>query len=298
MASAASAIYFIIFLPLASSILCQIFNKKIFAFLIALGCLCACFLLEIKILPQIFSGKIIDKNLTSSATSIALEFRLGKLSLAFLVLISLLQIISLFLYAKNFSQNLSYKFYSLYLIRFFAAVGFITSNNLFNLFIFLELFSISFCAIFLLSKDKNFLKSIFYYFVSSCAASLLIALLFLSSYYIFGQTNLEKISENFSKIPDHYRLFQFLLTAIFLISISVKFALLPLYFRNLRDFFLSNFLATDAIFLSLNLYAFASLKFSNLFLQNEILIALPCIIIFYSAFRANKILNISFSKFR
>lgn len=287
-----SSIYAIIFLPLVTSLLCQIFTKKNISFILTAACLITLLAAVIKIFPQVLELQIISNDFELMPLSMALEFKLDVTSMIFLTAVILLNLIILFYYQldiKNFlDQQNSKIFYSVYLLRVFTAIGIITSNNLLNLFLFLEIYACSFFAIFSIAKDVKISVLSFRYFAFNSAASLLILFSFLIIYLIFGSLNLDIIKQNLLASKD-IRFFT-ILASLVAIGLVIKFFPFWLYFENLKNNnLLANFFAIDSLFIKANLGIFFAIKFSYLFFVNAaigaVLIAVASLLIFYSLFR-------------
>lgn len=290
-----STIYSIIFLPLLASLLCQIFTKKNISFALTAACLFILLFLAIKISPEIFTLEKIENDFDLNPLSMALEFKLDKVSLLFLIAIILLNLIILFYYhidIKNFlDQKNSKIFYSVYLLRVFTAIGVITSNNLLNLFLFLEIYACSFFAIFSISKDTKISALSFRYFSFNSAASLLMLFSFLIIYLVFGSLNLDIIKQNL--IADKDIRFFTILASLVAIGLVIKFFPFWLYFENLKNNdLLTNFFAIDSLFIKANLGIFFAIKFSYLFFNDRLVLTATIFgatcLIFYSIFCLKK----------
>jgi len=287
-----STIYAIIFLPLITSLLCQIFTKNNFSFALTIACLLIILFSLIKISPEIFSLQTISNDFEIAPLSLALEFKLDASSAIFLFAIILLNLIILLYYwpdIKNFLDNKNSKiFYSVYLLRIFTAIGLVTSNNMLNLFLFLEIYACSFFAIFSISKDIKIAELSFRYFSFNSAASLLILFSFLIIYLIFGSLNLDIIKQNLVESKD-VRFFS-VLSILVSIGFIIKFFPFWLYFKNLKNNnLLANFFVVDSLFIKSNLGIFFAIKFSYLFFTDHvtsiIIIIVAALLIFYSLFR-------------
>lgn len=284
-----SKIYFIIFLPLISSLVCQIFNKvKIHSYLTA-TCLLAVIAIAINIAPEVFSTQNIVNNFSLQPLSIGLEFRLDGLAIIFLVAIIFLKFITLFYHkndAENFLSQKNHKtFYAAYLVQIFAIIGAITTNNLLNLFLFLEIYSCSFLAIFSISKDTKIAQLSLRYFFYNSAASLLILFSFIIIYINFHSLNLDEIKQLL--IASHDVRFFTILAVLTAIGFAIKFFSPNLYFKTLKNNNnLADFFASEALFIHSNLGIFFAIKFSYLFFIDEnikiLLIFALIVLIIYS----------------
>ncbi len=290
-----SATYLIIFLPLAASVLCQVFAKKEASFLIATSCFLAMLILVAQLFPNIFQAKEFISDFELSPLSLALEFKIDAILAVFLFTIILLKLIILFYYQGDIKNFLDQKngriFYSVYLLHLFTLAGILTSNNLLNLFIFLEIYAYSFFAIFSISKDIEIAKLSFRYFCLNSAASLLILFCFLIIYLMFGSLNLDVIKNNLVNLQNVK--FSTIIAALLAVGFVIKFFPFWLYFENLKNSNLfANFFAVDSLFIKANVGIFLALKFSYLFFVNDFiclcLILLAAALIFYSIFQIYK----------
>lgn len=269
-----SATYLIIFLPLISSLLCQLFSKKISSFLIALATCVAMLILIAKLFPEIFLSKELISDYELLPLSLALEFKIGVTSLLFLFVIIFLKLLILLYYHDDMKIYLDQKnsriFYAVYLLHLFTIAGLLTSNNLLNLFLFLEIYAISFFAIFSISQDSLIAKLSFRYYCLNACASLMILFSFLMIYLNFGVLNLDLVQQNLQN-PENSK-FAFLLATILAVSFIIKFFPFWLYFENLKNSNLFvNFFAVDSIFIKANIGIFLLMKFAYLFFTNAII---------------------------
>ncbi|MDX2082710.1 MAG: proton-conducting transporter membrane subunit [Rickettsiales bacterium] len=293
-----SNIYLIIFLPLISSLLCQIFTKKSLPLLITLFSLILVFFLTLRVFPDILIYEKIDNNFSSSLLSAMLEFRLDLLGIIFLLLVTFLKIIILFYYRKDIEKSLDEKnhklFYSIYLLSFFALVGIFTTNNLLNLFFFFEIYAFSFFTTSAISENLKIAKLSFQYFVLNSIAALITLFCFLVIYLSFAEINFDKIAEIFivTKAIDNW----FLPTIFLLLAIAftLKFFSFWLSLQNLKSSdLIANFLTIDALFIKTNVGIFVTLKFLYFFFSSNssltnfhpqlILLLLALLLIFYSS---------------
>lgn len=298
--SAISNIYLIIFLPLISSLFCQLFGKKFLSFWIALSSCILLFFLTLAVLPDVLIYEKISNDFELSALSLALEFRLDILGIIFLLLLIFLKIVILFYYRIDIEKLLDEKgrrvFYSVYLLHLFALVGIFTTNNLLNLFLFFEIYGFAFFATSSISKNLKISKLSFKYFCLNATSSLIILFCFLAIYLAFGEIDFNKVGESFAVTAN---LNGWFLASIFLLltmAFVMKFFPFWLYFENLKSTnLISSFLAIDSLFIKTNVGIFIVLKFLYFFFGNHLIfvkfdcaplvIFLSLILIFYSSIK-------------
>lgn len=295
-----SNIYLIIFLPLLSSLLCQLFSKKSIPFGISLFTCISIFFLTLNILPDVLTYEKISNDFELSPLSITLEFKIDVLSVIFLLLLSFIKIVILFYYRTDIEKYLGEEnrkiFYCVYLLHLFSLIGIFTTNNLLNLFLFFEIYAFSFFANLSISRDSKISKISFKYFCLNTSSSLLILFSFLALYLSLGEVNLDKIRENLYLINAQNEWFLIAIFLLLTIAFVIKFFPFWLYFENLKSTTLiADFLAIDSIFIKTNIGIYITLKFFYFFFDNNPVIAeidfapalilLSLVLIFYSTIK-------------
>ncbi len=287
-----SATYFLIFLPLLSALFCQIFPHKKFPQSIVFLQFFAMFFLVGAIFYKVFKVGEISSDFAIFPLSIALEFNINVVSASFLAILIFLKVAILFFYKDEISKFLNEKnralFYSVNCLNIFAIIGILTTNNLLNLFLFLEIYSISFFAIFSIASDKKISLLSFNQFFLNAASSLILLFCFIIIYLNFGIFEFSTIKENLL-LKENSALLKTLALLIFS-SFFVRFFPFWLYFQNLKNTNLfAIFFAVHILFIQANLGFFLILKFYYLFFSkistSLILIFLAIFLSFYSAFR-------------
>ncbi len=278
--------HLLIFLPFLTSILCQISRKKIIANSIFSLQIIGIFALILFFFLKISKNEIIENNLNIFPVSIGLEFKINSISLLFLSIIIFTKSLLLFFYQSEIKNNSL--FLSVNSLNIFAIIGILTTNNLFNLLVFIEIYAISFFTIFLISNNKKILEISLNQFILSLIASLLLIFSFLIIYLNCNSLNLEIISQILIK-KENSNLVKCLSLLIFT-AFTLKFFTFWQNFENLKnnDFF-TNFLTSNNLFISLNIKIFLLLKLNYIFFLKDsislILIILATIFAFYNSLR-------------
>lgn len=222
-----SNIYLIIFLPLICSLFSYIFSSpKINKFITILTCLSLGFLI-IKLVPDILIYEKISNDFGIGLLSIGLEFRMDLLSLLFLGILTFLSFLTVIFYDSSTKYCLSddeqNKFYRIFLLKIFGANGLILSNSLFNIYLFIEIYSFSFFTLACLVKNKKYATKNFHNFCLSAASSLLILLSFLAIFLAFEEHSFEKIIDSFSLLPKDKTWFLLAIFMFLFFAIIAKF---------------------------------------------------------------------------
>jgi len=271
-----SNIYLLIFVPFLASLLCQIFQFKNASFGISIIAVISVILLAVKIFPDVLIYEKIKNDYDLSLISLALEFSLDLVGIIFLFIILFFEIIILLFYRHDIENFLSNKnqsiFYGVFLLNLFSLIGILTTNNLFNLYIFIEIHSFAFFAITTISYNKKLLNISFKSFCLSSASSILILICFFAIFLTFGELNFDKIADNIFLLPSNKIWYLLLVLLLFSLSIIVKFFPLWHYFDKLKSTSLvSSFLIIDAFFVKILIGLFLVLKFIYFFFGSNFL---------------------------
>lgn len=271
-----SNIYLLIFLPLFASLLCQIFQIKNICFLISLFTVVVLLGLVLKIFPDILIYEKIKNDYELSLLSITLEFSLDLIGIIFLFLIIFLEFLVLIFYRSDIEGALNKRnqanFYSVFLLNLFSLIGILTSNNLFNLYLFIEIHTFAFFAIATISYNNKLLNISFRNFCLSSVSSILILICFFAIFLTFGELNFDKIVDNLFLLPSDKIWFLFVILILFSVALIVKFFPLWQYFEKIKSTSLvASFLVIDAFFIKILIGLFLTLKFIYFFFGNNFL---------------------------
>jgi multicomponent Na+:H+ antiporter subunit D len=276
-----SNIYLIIFLPLISALACLLFKKKVSSFLIALTTILISLFLSLKILPEILDHKKIINDFELSPISIGLEFSLDSLGVFFLLLTLFIKLIILLYYRRDIDQLLksgnNQIFYSVFLLNLFSLVGIFTTNNILNLFLFIEIYSFTFLASFAISKSSYLSKLRFRYYCFAVTAKLIILFCFLIIFLTLGETNLDKIITSIPILAEINPEFVAIIFTLLCLAIISNFFPFWLYFKKIHNAeLIADFLAFDTLFIKTNIGIYLTLRIIySLFGRNYSFVNLP-----------------------
>ncbi|MES2678136.1 MAG: proton-conducting transporter membrane subunit [Pseudomonadota bacterium] len=228
------AAYLLLFLPIIASVFCFLINFKKTDFWIFVGTILAMLFLVVK-LSLDFAGlqAVIKNDAGLGILSIPTEYYLDFLALFFIGLVLTARLALTFFYHQDVAQALNNDnrqlFYTTSLLNLFGLVGIFATNNIFNLFIFIEIYCLTFCAIMAMSNDLNLSKLTFQYFCQSALASIMLLLALVLLYVFSGELKIDEI-KNLTIIENSDLIFWLVATAIML-----KFFPLTIYFRFLKS---------------------------------------------------------------
>ncbi len=269
--------YLIIFCPLLAGFLCLLFDRGgsiIYFFNSGFVVFLAAFL--IVLLPN-YKTNIISI-VTDNSLSLMLNYNFGILSLFFILLISLAKFI-IAIFFKDMQEIMKCKnnqqlFFALNLINFFAIIGILTTNNIINIYFFIEIYSISFYAISCYSRNVKLNKISFRYFCQSVIASLFFLFFILALLINFGSFDIDIISSSINELllRKEQTLVISLLYIIAIIAVILKFFPFWIHFNNIKSSALSYHLSTRFLFIKVILGLYLILKFSFFLFGNFIIV--------------------------
>lgn len=162
-----------------------------------------------------------------------IEFLIDRISAFFLVMVSAISfVVILFangLLYKEIKERVLGQYYALFLILLASLLGIASSNDLFNVFVFLEISSVSAAALVAVNGNKLALEASVKYLVLSTLGSGSLLLAIANIYMVTGYLNLTFIAE---ALPQAYALYPLNVLAtlgLFVVGLTVKSALYPMH---------------------------------------------------------------------
>jgi multicomponent Na+:H+ antiporter subunit D len=121
------------------------------------------------------------------------------------------------------------QYYTLVLILLFSMVGMIYTNDLFNMYVFMEILSLTSCAIISIkSKKENYLAALRYLILNTIGSlSVLLGIALL--YMVSGHLNMSMMSQSISLIWQLYPTNILIATGFMLTGFAIKAAVFPLH---------------------------------------------------------------------
>ncbi len=222
-------------------------------------------------------------NSSSKFNILSTEFKINAKNLFFFISILLCNFIGFMNYIntillnKNLNHNSIKYFFSIYLIHLFSIVGIIFTYNIFNLFIFLEIYSLS-IYVTISIYNKNNLNIISYkFFTDNIFGSILSALTIFYITIYFGTSNILDIKQQMVSLnlQEHYEVL--LMFLLFLFSIVIKFFLTNTSKYHNTDKVGINFLSISNIFVNVAIGLYLIYEFIFFILGNKTLFNLDFI---------------------
>ena len=120
-------------------------------------------------------------------------------------------------------------YYSLYLLLLFALSGLALSNDLFNIFVFMEISAIASCGIISIKGDQRCAEASFKYLILSALGSGCFLLAVAMLYMVTGHLNLLYIAAELPEILSLYPYNILIALSLIIVGLGVKAALFPLH---------------------------------------------------------------------
>lgn len=120
-------------------------------------------------------------------------------------------------------------YYTLYLLLMASMVGLALTNDLFNLFVFVEICAIASCAIISIKEDRECIEASLKYLILSAVGSGAMLLGIAMIYMVTGNLNLTYVTEALPRALELYPRNIVVAMALFTAGIGVKAALFPLH---------------------------------------------------------------------
>ncbi len=163
-----------------------------------------CFFFWVSLLPIVFSGETLVYNMNEWVAPMGITLVLDSFSIFFLVLVSGLSII-ISTVIEKFIKDRRSEFYSLFLIFVVGVSGVIISGDIFNIFVFTEIMTISLYALTVFKRTEKGLEAGLKYIIVGSFSAALILLGIALVYGITGTLNLAdlvtKVSLSSASIP-------------------------------------------------------------------------------------------------
>jgi multicomponent Na+:H+ antiporter subunit D len=218
-------------LPLMAAPICLILRSARAAWVLALIVTWGALAASVLLLMHVIDHGTISYAIGNWAPPWGIEYRIDLLSGMVLVTVSAVGALSMIFARRSVAAEVPsdrvYLFYAMYLLCFTGLMGIPITGDAFNLFVFLEISSLSSYVLISLGRDRRALMAAFRYLIMGTLGA---------TFYIIGvglmymMTGTLNIADLAARIPDlvHVRTIQVAL-AFLTVGISLKLALFPLH---------------------------------------------------------------------
>lgn len=218
-------------LPLIAAPLCVIIRQGTISWLIATVISCVSFIISVLLLNQVLNGDSITYAIGGWAAPWGIEYYLDKLT-AFMLLIvnAVAALVMLGARASVISEiaaDRRYLFYVAFLLNLTGLLGVLMTGDAFNLFVFIEIASLSSYAMISVGSDRRCLYAAFRYLILGTVGASFILIAVGLLYIVTGTLN---IADLYARLPEVSNRNTVLIALVFFsIGIAIKAALFPLH---------------------------------------------------------------------
>ncbi|MFT7404156.1 monovalent cation/H+ antiporter subunit D family protein [Zhongshania sp.] len=221
-----------VIVPLLGAPCCLIVGRNRAAWLFALLVSAVSFLIACLLLAQVYDVGSLTYELGGWAPPWGIEYRLDLLSAWLLVIITLSSTVSLFAaqtsIQKEIEPDKQLFFYVAWLLCLAGLLGILSTGDAFNVFVFLEVSSLSTYTLIALGKRRQALWAAFRYLIMGTIGATFILIGIGFMYMMTGTLNMADLALRLPKVEDSQAVF--VAYTFIVVGIGLKMAMFPLHF--------------------------------------------------------------------
>lgn len=220
-----------VIVPLMAAPICLLLKRSQLVWLFSLLVSGIALLISILLLQQVMTSGVISYELGGWEAPWGIEYRIDKLNAFLLLIISSISTIILFAaqtsIEKEIPKNKHTLFYILYLLSLTGMLGIVSTGDVFNVFVFLEISSLSAYALIAMGTDKRALWASYQYLIMGTIGATFILIGIGLMYQMTGTLNMEDLSQRLPQVTQT----RTVLTAFafVIVGVCLKLALFPLH---------------------------------------------------------------------
>ena len=220
-----------VILPLLAAPLCLFLKRPKLVWLFACVVTALTFLVSILLVQQVTSSGVISYELGGWAPPWGIEYRIDALNAFVLMVVSGLSAVVLLAartsLEKELSANRQSYFYALYLLSLTGMLGILSTGDAFNVFVFLEVSSLSAYALIAMGKDRRALWASYQYLIMGTIGATFILIGIGLMYQMTGTLNMQDLAERLPEVAQTRTVF--VSFAFVVVGVCLKLALFPLH---------------------------------------------------------------------
>ena len=169
----------------------------------------------------------------SYPAGIGIEFLVDEFSALMTLVVLTLSLFIIIYSLKDLEHEIEssrmYSYYTLVFLLIFSMIGMIFTNDMFNLYVFMEILSITSVAIIAIKKKKDTLMASMKYLMMGAIGSVTVLMGIALIYMVTGQLNMSAINEEISAVWRLYPRNILLAMGFMITGFSIKAAIFPLH---------------------------------------------------------------------
>ncbi len=220
-----------IVLPLIAAPFCVLFKRGLVAWCIALVVTWAAFVISMLLLSQVLDTGVISYELGGWAAPYGIEYRIDLINAFVLLIVAAVGAVVVPYAKESVAQEIPESqhslFYTAFLLCFTGLLGVAITGDAFNLFVFLEISSLSSYVLISLGRDRRALTAAFQYLVMGTLGATFVVIGIGLLYMVTGTLNMADLA---TRVPAMAENKTVLVAFAFLtVGASLKLALFPLH---------------------------------------------------------------------
>lgn len=220
-----------VIVPLMAAPLCLLLTRPRLAWLFTLLASGLAFLTSCLLLQQVMTSGTIIYELGGWDAPWGIEYRIDQLNAFLLLIITAISTVVLFAAHTSIQDEIPADrhtiFYVLYLLSLAAMLGIVATGDAFNVFVFLEISSLSAYALIALGKDRRALWASYQYLIMGTIGATFILIGIGLMYQMTGTLNMDDLAKRLPEVAQTRTIFTAF--AFVIVGICLKLALFPLH---------------------------------------------------------------------
>ena len=218
-------------LPLVAAPLCLLLARSVWAWLLAFMASLAALVISIVLLREVYTGEVLSYAIGGWAAPWGIEYRVDAVNAFILIIVTAIRVVALMFAKTSVAQEVASDkqglFYTAWLLCLTGLLGIAITGDVFNLFVFLEISSLSSYVLIGLGQDRRALTASFQYLVMGTIGATFILIGIGLLYMVTGTLNMMDLAARLAVLGDS-RTVQTAL-AVLTVGIGLKLALFPLH---------------------------------------------------------------------
>ncbi len=220
-----------VLIPLMAAPLCLLLNRSKVVWLFALITSALAFLISCLLLQQVVNSGAIVYNLGNWDPPWGIEYRIDQLNAFLLLIITAISTVVLLAAQTSIEKEIPKDnqsiFFILYLLSLTGMLGIVSTADAFNVFVFLEISSLSAYALIALSRDRRALWASYQYLIMGTIGATFILIGIGLMYQMTGTLNMEDLSQRLQEVEQKRTVFTAF--SFIIVGVCLKLALFPLH---------------------------------------------------------------------
>jgi multicomponent Na+:H+ antiporter subunit D len=217
--------------PLMAAPICLLLKRSQLVWLFSLFVSAIAFLISILLLQQVMTSGVISYELGGWEAPWGIEYRIDKLNAFLLLIITAISTVVLIAAQTSIEKEIPKEkhtlFYILYLLSLTGMLGIVATGDAFNVFVFLEISSLSAYALIALGKDRRALWASYQYLIMGTVGATFILIGIGLMYQMTGTLNMQDLSQRLPEVAQTRTVFTAF--AFVIVGVCLKLALFPLH---------------------------------------------------------------------